>query len=147
MLLFLSGKTCSQHDTWNNISFIRCYAPCGADGLIARVKRLDRTRNTPARDQTRRTRTRILRALTHAQTRHTYTHTHTYTYTHTHLSVQTALRDDTLWNLIPRHRLQVSYIFLFFFFHSSSLGSIFFLQKKNTTYTIIINYNTPYTHL
>lgn len=133
MLLFLSGKTCSQHDAWNNnISFIRRYAPCGADGLIARVKRLDRTRNATARDQTRRTRTRILRALTHAQTRSSHTHTHT------HLSVQTALRDDTLWNLIPRHRLQVSYIFLFFFFHSSSLGSIFFLQKKKILLILLL---------
>lgn len=133
MLLFLSGKTCSQHDAWNNISFIRCYAPCGADGLIARVKRLDRTRNAPARDQTRRTRTRILRALTHEQTRSSHTHTHTYTSVRTNgSSGRHPLESD------PQTPSAGFLHFSLFFFHSYSLGSIFFSTEKKILLILLL---------
>lgn len=136
MLLFSSGKTCNQHDARNNnTSFIRWYAPRGADGLIARVKRLDRTRSAP-RDTRLVARGRVFYARTHAVR------------AQTHLSVRTALRDDTLWNLIPRHRLQVSYIFLFFpFIRPLSVRFFFHRKELLLIIIIIINYNTRRTRL
>lgn len=60
-------------------------------------------------------------------------------HTHTHLSVR---EDDTLWNLIPRHRLPVSFIFapLSFFYSFFFLFTFYFFYRKYYYYNTIILY-------
>lgn len=87
------------------------------------------------------------------RTQCTYVRRHARTHHHacTSVRVQMALRDDTLRNPIPRHRLQVSsssssFIYLFFFF-SFFLLFFFFYRKYYYHYNTALPpcaYNTQY---